>query len=602
MRFLKIEEIKPQGWLKRQLEIQADGLSGHLDKLWPDIKDSKWIGGDRDGWERVPYWLDGFIPLAYLLNDDDKKRRAKKYVDAILERQQEDGWLCPCSKEERLTYDLWALFLVLKVLVVYADCSDDERIEECVYRALKQLYGFLKGQTLSRWAAARWYECLISMMWLYERRPEPWLKELAKRLRAQGIDYSNASALWSEVSNEWSFETHVVNAAMALKGEALYATFMGEERKGEAEKLYGILKKHHGTAYGHFTGDECLGGVSPVRGTELCGVVEAMYSYELLFHVTGNPFWGELLEELAFNALPATVSADMWTHQYDQMSNQIACIRFPDPPVFGTNGVDSNRFGLEPNFGCCTANFNQGWPKFARSVIGRGEDGFTVLSCVPCKAETLFRGKRVTLECCTEYPFRNRIVLRVESEAEEVWTLRVRIPAHAKAHTEHMERADGYFVAKIRKGKRDIEIVLERIPELLERPNGLYALRYGALLFALPIKERREKEEYIRDGVERKFPYCDYNIYPEGSWNYAFSETSSFTVTECPYKDAFDRSEPPLKIFTELVPVEWDEEKNHRWVAARTPASGRLGKPQKKYLQPYGATTLRMTELPVLKK
>ena len=55
-------ELKPAGWLKKQLEIQAAGLSGHLDQVWPDIRDSRWIGGDKDGWERVPYWLDGFIP------------------------------------------------------------------------------------------------------------------------------------------------------------------------------------------------------------------------------------------------------------------------------------------------------------------------------------------------------------------------------------------------------------------------------------------------------------------------------------------------------------------------------------------------------------
>ena len=68
---LTTKEFRPQGWLKRQLEIQAEGLSGHLDLIWPDIRDSKWIGGDKEGWERVPYWLDGFIPLAYLLEDED---------------------------------------------------------------------------------------------------------------------------------------------------------------------------------------------------------------------------------------------------------------------------------------------------------------------------------------------------------------------------------------------------------------------------------------------------------------------------------------------------------------------------------------------------
>ena len=58
--FYKIHKIRPQGWFRQQLEIQANGLSGNLDKFWPDIKDSAWIGGEREGWERVPYWLDGF--------------------------------------------------------------------------------------------------------------------------------------------------------------------------------------------------------------------------------------------------------------------------------------------------------------------------------------------------------------------------------------------------------------------------------------------------------------------------------------------------------------------------------------------------------------
>ena len=35
-------ETEPTGWLKEQLEIQASGLAGNLDKIWPYIKDSKW--------------------------------------------------------------------------------------------------------------------------------------------------------------------------------------------------------------------------------------------------------------------------------------------------------------------------------------------------------------------------------------------------------------------------------------------------------------------------------------------------------------------------------------------------------------------------------
>ena len=116
--FYTTNEIKPEGWLRRQLEIQAQSLSGNLDKVWRDVRDSAWIGGDAEGWERVPYWLDGFVPLAYLLRDDDKIARAKKYIDAILDGQCADGWICPCALEARNTYDPWAYQLIGKVLVV----------------------------------------------------------------------------------------------------------------------------------------------------------------------------------------------------------------------------------------------------------------------------------------------------------------------------------------------------------------------------------------------------------------------------------------------------------------------------------------------------
>ena len=63
-------EVVPSGWLKRQLRIQADGLTGHLDEFWPDVAQSQWFGGKAEGWERAPYWMDGAIALAWALDDN----------------------------------------------------------------------------------------------------------------------------------------------------------------------------------------------------------------------------------------------------------------------------------------------------------------------------------------------------------------------------------------------------------------------------------------------------------------------------------------------------------------------------------------------------
>ena len=59
-----------------------------------------------------------------------------------------------------------------------------------------------------------------------------------------------------------------------------------------AKQAYTRLHRDHGMACGHFTGDECLAGTSPIRGSECCSVVEAMYSYEQLLSITGEAQWG----------------------------------------------------------------------------------------------------------------------------------------------------------------------------------------------------------------------------------------------------------------------------------------------------------------------
>ena len=65
--------ITPKGWLLEQLQLQAEGLSGHLSMFWNDIENSIWLGpeshGDGGLHERAPYWLNGFLPLAYLLKN-----------------------------------------------------------------------------------------------------------------------------------------------------------------------------------------------------------------------------------------------------------------------------------------------------------------------------------------------------------------------------------------------------------------------------------------------------------------------------------------------------------------------------------------------------
>ena len=93
-----------------------------------------------------------------------------------------------------------------------------------------------------------------------------------------------------------------------------------------------------------------------------------MFSYTTMFGVHGSVPFADRAERIAHNAMPATWASpkggDMWAHQYLQAVNEINAIK-ASPHVWQHDNAFSETYGLEPNYGCCTANFNQGWPKFA---------------------------------------------------------------------------------------------------------------------------------------------------------------------------------------------------------------------------------------------
>jgi hypothetical protein len=605
LKYFTAKEVKPSGWLKAQLRNQADGLGGNLDKVWPDVRDSRWLGGGRDGWERVPYWLDGFIPLAWLLEDDDMKSRATRFIDAILSNQQPDGWIAPCKDEERGNYDVWAVFLICKVLTGYHDCTKDERIEPAVYNALRNLSQHIDRHTLSNWAAARWFECLIPLFWLYDRRPEEWMIDLSVKLKTEGFDYDALYRHWrfSQPNKTWTYLSHVVNIAMSLKAGALFSRLSGDDPGVMAERAYGLLMRDHSMACGHFTGDECLAGDSPVRGSELCSVVEAMYSYEWLFSLTGDPVWADRLETLAFNALPAAFSPDMWAHQYDQMSNQIQCTPVPEEySPFATNSGQAHIFGLEPNFGCCTANFSQGWPKFALSSFFQTPDGIAIGAIIP-GILTVNLGQKVTLKMITDHPFEDGYTLNVLTGGPVRFALSLRIPSSAvsaRINEKDAEPGKNHIIDKIWHGEETLSVRFDFNFEYTKRANELFCVRRGPLIFSLPVKDEWKKREYEADGVKRVYPYCDYDVTPSSSWNYGFTGGEIILHRGRVGVQPFSPQGAPVYAETEMAPVEW---KSAHGVCAETPVSNRVvGKSETIRFIPYGCTNLRMTEMPMVER
>ena len=283
---LPLGSIRPAGWLKEQLRIQADGLSGHLDEFWPDIKNSAWFGGTAEGWERVPYWLDGLVPLAFETDYPALKSKVKTAIDYILVHQQPDGWLGPVGDSQKhKPYDVWPLFPLFKALVQYQQATGDPRIIPALLDCCRKIDQVISHEPLYSWAKVRAADFALPLYWLYAQTGESRILDLAKKSLAQSQDwralYENFPFI-DKANAKKSLENHGVNTAMALKYGAVRYRLTGDAKdKAAIFPMLDILDRYHGMPTGIFTCDEHLAGRSPSQGTELCTVVEAMYSLEV---------------------------------------------------------------------------------------------------------------------------------------------------------------------------------------------------------------------------------------------------------------------------------------------------------------------------------
>jgi DUF1680 family protein len=290
--------------------------------------------------------------------------------------------------------------------------------------------------------------------------------------------------------------------------------------------MLNALDEYHGLPNGMFSCDEHLAGRNPVHGSELCTVVETMFSLEQSLAILGDASIGDRLEVLAFNALPGTFTDDMWAHQYNQEPNQVEVSLHSKP--WTTDGPESNIYGLAPNFGCCTANFHQGWPKFTASLwMASRDDGLVAAAYAPCELRTTVRGQKVELTVETEYPFREQIRITIRQVTGPAFPIHLRIPAWAHAGvTLHVNgeaqpvpaAATFALIHRAWKPGDRIELKLPITPRVLPGYERTVSLRAGALVFSLPIDQ-----DWLK--LVDRGPASDWQVFPTSSWNYALATT-----------------------------------------------------------------------------
>ena len=182
---LPLGSIKPEGWLKSQLEAQAEGLTGNIDDFWPDLVNSSWRGGNGEAWERGPYYLDGLVPLAYLLDDEKLIKKVTDWIEPILASSSDTGWYGPVKNSDR-----WPLAVANKVLMQYYEATNDNRALEVLKNYFRYLHDTPPDWPDKDWRGVRAMENAVTGYWLYRQTKEPWILEVIESIQKNSSDWT----------------------------------------------------------------------------------------------------------------------------------------------------------------------------------------------------------------------------------------------------------------------------------------------------------------------------------------------------------------------------------------------------------------------------
>ncbi len=554
---LPVTSFTPGGWLRKQIDLQREGLTGHLGEIsiWLARDGNAWLSPDglgKHGWEELPYWLKGYANIGYMLRDEKMIAEARSWIEAVLANQRENGDFGPLvyKGKETKSRDLWTNMPMLFCLQSYHEYSGEPRVLDLMTRYFRWQLSIPDDHFLQDyWENSRGGDNLYSVYWLYNRTGEPWLLELATKIHRNTANWRQDADLpnWHNVNVAQCFREPATYHAQSHDPADLAATY------ADFALIRGIYGQVPG---GMFGADEDArpGYVDPRQAIETCGMVEQITSDGLLLRFTGDTKWAENAEDVAFNMFPAAFTADYRALRYLTAPNMVISDGKDHSPGIENGGpfLMMNPFSSR----CCQHNHAAGWVYYVEnSWMATPDDGLAAQLYHEGEVRAkVGDGTEVRLVSTTKYPFEERVEIAVRVPHEVAFPLYLRIPSWSRAARLSIngapvaaEPVPGEYLRVARAWRDGDRIVLELPMETTvrewKRNAGSVSVNHGPLTFSLAIEEeylRRDSRETAQrdsrwqEGADSS-AWPAYEIHPGSPWNYGLlvddaAPARSFTV------------------------------------------------------------------------
>lgn len=628
---LPVGAIKPGGWLLKNLELQRAGLTGHLSEIsaWLTKKNNAWLNKDGTGdwgWEEMPYWLKGYANMGYVLNDKKMIEEAMVWINGTLNSQRDNGDFGPfVIRKTTGKRDLWAQMLMLFVLQSYYEYSNDPRVITHMTNYFKWQLTIPENDFLTDyWENSRGGDNLYSVYWLYNITKEKWLLDLASKVHRN-------TANWK--LHNWLPNWHNVNIAQCFREPATFYQQSGDPTDLQASyDNQNFIREMYGQVPGGMFGSDensRKGYDDPRQAVETCGMVEQMTSDEIMLRITGDTFWAENCEDVAFNTFPVSFMPDYRSLRYLTAPNMIASDSKNHNPGIDNPGpyLMMNPFSSR----CCQHNHAGGWVYYAENLwMATPDNGLAAVfySDSDVKAKVA-DGSEVAIQQQTHYPFDESIKMKLQMKKETKFPLYFRIPAwcvspliQINGQAVQVEAKAGGYVKINNAWKNNDEITLNfpmrlRVKTWKKNKNSV-SVNYGPLTYSLKIDEKyirfdsKETAQYDSKWQANADPsqWPSFEIQPGSAWNYGLSgDLSDLNKIFKVVRKTWPADNYPFTIASVPIEIKAKGRKIPGWtmdqygLCAELPLSPvATQEPEEAItLVPMGAARLRISAFPVVK-